>query len=197
MWPLPFDNGFSFDRRARPASSPDVRLTCQVIERILADPQLEREQITVEVQNRVVNLFGTVSSLYARVAAADLARSTPGVIDICNRLVLARTADVTNGLQDLRPDAFDELVANWDSEGEPETARVHRRARAGLLNAAAALMVLVAALMWIVLLPRWGGAGLLIVLPCLAAALALTVLAGRKHGPSHDSDPGTNEASTS
>ena len=116
MWPLPFDHGFPFTPRPRPAAAPDVRLTCQVIERILGEPTLANEHIVVEVQNGVANLFGSVGSLYARVLAAETARSTPGVIDICNRLRLARTADVTTAMEDLRPDAFDELIAHFDDD---------------------------------------------------------------------------------
>lgn len=127
MWPLPFDNGQYFPQRPRPAAGVDVRLTCHVIERILGEPRLADERITVEVQNGVANLFGTVGSLYARVLAADVARSTAGVTDICNRLELARTADVTTAMEELRPDPFDELVAHF-ADDQP---RARRRSEAG------------------------------------------------------------------
>jgi hypothetical protein len=166
-----------------------MRLTCQVIERILADPRLEAERITVEVQNGVVNLFGSVSTFYARVVAADLARSTPGVLDICNRLELARTADLTDGLPDLWPDPFDELVAHWNIEQQATSLSTGRRVKANLLTAAAALATIGAALLWLVLLPRFGGAGLIIVLPCAGAAVALAILAGRERMSSGDGDP--------
>ncbi|MEU4427640.1 BON domain-containing protein [Actinoplanes sp. NPDC024001] len=143
MWP--FDDDPRFDRRARPATSPDVRLTCDVIERILGDPRLAGERITVEVQNRVVNLLGTVNSLYARVVAAELARSTPGVLDICNRLQLA-------SMERPRPDTFDELVAGW---GDVATAR---SVRPGVLGTSAALVTLAAGLLWLVVLRRFGAA---------------------------------------
>lgn len=102
---MPFDDG------TRPANGSDVSLTCQVIERILDDPRLAGEHITVEVQNRVITLSGSVSSLYARITAAELARSTPGATDLCNRLRLARVADATTAII---PDAFDELIAQWN-----------------------------------------------------------------------------------
>jgi hypothetical protein len=128
--PPPFDDGFRFGRRVRPTRSPDLQLTARVITRLLGDPRLEHERITIEVQNRVVTLLGTVSSLYARVTAADLARSTPGVTDICNRLRLARAADVTA----LAADPFDDLVAHWRDE------RPARPARARLVAAALTLL---------------------------------------------------------
>jgi hypothetical protein len=94
VWPTSSDDRW-LNRRVQPARGSDVDLTCQVIERIQDDPGLAGEFITVEVQNHVVNLIGTVSSLYARIAAADLARSTPGVVDICNRLAFAGVSDAT------------------------------------------------------------------------------------------------------
>ncbi len=115
MWPIPFDDAWP-GRRGLPTSGPDLRLARQVMERIIQDSRLDGEDISVEVQNRVVNLFGTVTSLHARVIAADLARSTPGVTDICNRLTLARSADVPAVTEDLRPDPFDSLVARWEDE---------------------------------------------------------------------------------
>lgn len=106
------DDRNRFGRRVRPASRTDVRLTGLVAGRILGDPRLDHERLTIEVQNGVVTLFGTVSSLYARVTAADLARSTPGVRDICNRLELARAADVST----LAADPFDDLMRHWQDE---------------------------------------------------------------------------------
>ncbi|GAA1641107.1 BON domain-containing protein [Actinoplanes couchii] len=168
VWPQPYDDAWP-DRRPRPASGPDIRLTVDVIERILGDPRLESELILVEVQNGVANLIGTVGSLAARVTAADIARGTPGVTDICNRLELARAADVTT--MD-RPDAFDELIAHWDEPRRP----VATPRRAQLLKGAAVLVGTVALLLGVVLYPQLGGAGaLLIAVPWLAVATALAV----------------------
>jgi hypothetical protein len=178
MWPPPSDDDFRLGREARPAASSDVRLTCQVIERILEDPRLSGERITVEVQNRVVTLIGTASSLYARVAAAELARSTPGVTDICNRVELARSADITDGFEGLRPDPFDELVAHWDDTREQP--RLDRRTRKALLHAAAVVVAFGAAGLWVVLMPRLGNASLFVVLPCVAAAVALALRADQE-----------------
>jgi hypothetical protein len=95
----------------------DAQLSRQVATRILGEPRLLGETITVQVQNGVVDLAGTVGSLYARATAAEVARSTPGVADVCNRLALARVADVS-----MAPDPFDELIAHWDDDlaaGDP------------------------------------------------------------------------------
>ncbi|MEV0902761.1 BON domain-containing protein [Actinoplanes sp. NPDC049802] len=179
MWPLSSDDRW-LNRRALPAGGRDVELTCRVIERILGDPRLSGEFITVEVQNRVANLIGTVSSLYARVAAADLARSTPGVTDICNRLALAGVRDATDSWQHREPDPFDDIVAGWDSHRpQPPKAEVARSQPQGrMLRAAAGLLAAAAGILWIALVPLHPGAGLVVVV-CLSGAAALAVLAGQ------------------
>ncbi|SDS90713.1 BON domain-containing protein [Actinoplanes derwentensis] len=177
MWPQPFDDAWQ-DRRPRPASSPDIRLTIEVFERILDDPRLERELVLVEVQNRVANLIGTVGSLHARITAAEIARTTPGVTDICNRLTLARAADVTATME--QPDPFDDLIAHWDEPRRPATAPGGRPAassrREVSLKGAAVVIATVAVLVGVLLYPRLGGAGaLLLAVPWLAVATALAV----------------------
>lgn len=179
MWPDPYDDGRS-GRRARPVDESDVLLAYDVADRIHADPLLSGEPVIVEVQNRVVNLRGTVSSLHARIAAADIARATPGVADLCNRLELARSADVTHALCEIRPDAFDEMVARWD-DTQP-TARAGRRTRPGRrgwVKAAAASAAVVTAVLWLVLVPRFGSAGLIVVLPCAGVTMVLALIASQ------------------
>lgn len=174
MWPLPYDDHWQ-DRRPRPATSPDIQLTGQVIERILTDPRLDRERITIEVQNGVVNLIGTVTSLHARLTAAEIARTTPGVLDICNRLELARTADVTATMEQIRVDPFDELVAHWDEPRRPATSP----GRVRMLKGAAVMLATIAGLMWFTLLPHVGSPGaVLIAVPWLAVAAALAIQSG-------------------
>ncbi|GIE35108.1 hypothetical protein Ait01nite_081530 [Actinoplanes italicus] len=122
MWPLPANDGSAFDS--------DVALTFRVIQRIFDDPRLAGERVTVQAQNGVVTILGTVSCLYARVTAAGLVRDTPGVTDICNRLELARAADVTAAVG--QPDPFDEIVAHWDHAA---STTPRRPVRAWLLRA--------------------------------------------------------------
>jgi hypothetical protein len=178
MWPASSDDRW-LNRRVRPASAPDIDLTCQVIERIQNDPGLTGEFITVEVQNRVVNLLGTVSSLYARIAAADLARSTPGVVDICNRLTLTNVGD-GSGRQHLAPEPFDDIVAGWHTY-RPQPRRTKTplpRLPAGMLRVAAGLLAAAAGILWLALVPLHPGAGLVAVI-CLTGAATLAIVAGQ------------------
>jgi hypothetical protein len=179
VWPPSSDDRW-LNRQIRPATGPDVELTCRVIENILHDPRLDGELITVEVQNGVVNLIGTVNSLYARVEAADLARSTPGVADICNRLTLARVSDATADLQELERDPFDEIVAGWYTR-RPDARRTQgywQRPPAEVLRAAAGALAAAAGILWLALTPLHPGAGFVVVL-CLTGAAALAVMAGQ------------------
>jgi hypothetical protein len=105
VWPLPPDDGSG-------AVDPDMTLTFRVIQRIFADPRLAGERVTVHAQNGVVTLLGTVGSLYARITAAGLARDTPGVTDICNRLELARVVAAAESC-----DPFDEIIAGRGQGG--------------------------------------------------------------------------------
>ncbi|MFC4065791.1 BON domain-containing protein [Actinoplanes subglobosus] len=167
------------NRRVRPAAGSDVELTCRVIERVLRDPRLSGECVTVEVQNRVVTLIGVVSSLYARTVAAELARSTPGVADICNRLTLARVSDAGDDLRHLEADPFDTIVAAWHT---PQTGPP--RPSAGMLRAAATLLALVGGILWLTLVPRHSGAALVVVV-CMMSAAALAVLSTQPAGVRH------------
>jgi hypothetical protein len=176
VWPLSSNDRW-LNPRARPASEGDVELTCRVVERILRDPRLSGEFITVEVQNQVVNLIGTVSSLYARVAAADLARSTPGVTDICNRLTLARVRDAIDDWQHHEQDPFDDIVAGWHEHRSQQSPADSARSRlpAEVLRAAAGLLAATAGILWLALVPLHPGAGLAVV--CLTGAAISAVLA--------------------
>ncbi|MEU8660758.1 BON domain-containing protein [Actinoplanes philippinensis] len=157
----------------------DIDLTCQVVERIQDDPGLAGEFITVEVQNRVVNLLGTVSSLYARIAAADLARSTPGIADICNRLVLTTGGD-RGSRQHPAPEPFDDIVAGWHThQPQPRPTKTARpRPPTGPVRAAAGLLAAATGILWLAQVPLRPGAGLLVVV-CLTGAATLVVLAGQ------------------
>jgi hypothetical protein len=64
----------------------DVRLTYQVAQGLQADALTRGSRITVEVQNGVVLLEGKVHDAAVKQKAADVARGTPGVRDICNVL---------------------------------------------------------------------------------------------------------------
>ncbi|WP_052720713.1 BON domain-containing protein [Actinoplanes rectilineatus] len=171
MWPLPYDDGSWFDRRTDPANDPDLRLTGQVVERLLESPELRQERITVEAQNRVVTLTGSVTSPHVRATVAALVRDTPGVVDICNRLRLTRAA-----FDDVRPDPFDALVAGWATASEPLPVWSTRRKVIIIL---ATLANVLAAGLALVLLPEHGVFGLFFVVPCVAVATVLAASVGR------------------
>ncbi len=108
MWPMPDDGFYWAGRRFSATDSPDVRLAFRVAERLPADARSRR--VTVEVQNRVVLLTGTVDTRATKEALGELARSIGGVADVCNALRVDRD-DV--------PDAFAGIVADLP---EPEPA---------------------------------------------------------------------------
>jgi osmotically-inducible protein OsmY len=66
----------------------DVRLTYEVTQRLQADARTRDPRITVEVQNGVVIHDGTVGDTEVKQLAADTARDTPGVRDVCNALLM-------------------------------------------------------------------------------------------------------------
>ncbi len=65
----------------------DVQLAHRVADRIISDPAIHGGQMEISVQNRVVILDGSIDSAAARDAAGRQAWSTPGVHDVCNRLI--------------------------------------------------------------------------------------------------------------
>jgi hypothetical protein len=87
MWPLPDDGWFSNGtRRPHRPDDPDVRLTHEVADALLADERTRRQRITVEVQNRVVLLSGVVDCPQTREVATAVVRHVPEVRDVCNGL---------------------------------------------------------------------------------------------------------------
>jgi hypothetical protein len=109
MWPMPDDGFYWAGRRFSATDSPDVRLAFRVAERLQADDRSRR--VTIEVQNRVVVLTGSVDSREARDDIAGTARGIDGVTDVCNALRV-------NG--DDVPDRFASIVAELQ---EPDPAR--------------------------------------------------------------------------
>jgi osmotically-inducible protein OsmY len=79
-WPPPSDD---------PEPGSDLHLALAVIDRLRAVRRLRRQQITVQAQNKVVILEGTVSSAELRTLAGARAWQTPDVYDVCNRLLIA------------------------------------------------------------------------------------------------------------
>lgn len=67
----------------------DQFLVDVVTERLGRDPRTYDQDITVEVQNQVVILTGTVDSAIVIAVAGDCAWHAPGVRDVCNSLWLS------------------------------------------------------------------------------------------------------------
>lgn len=65
----------------------DELIARRVADRFLRAPEIRSGHVVVAVQNRVVILKGRVDSDLARAAAGKQAWSTPGVHDVCNRLL--------------------------------------------------------------------------------------------------------------
>lgn len=62
----------------------DVRIRQDVLEELAWDPHVSDTELSVEIDNGVVTLTGTVTSWAARAAAQDAARRVVGVLDVAN-----------------------------------------------------------------------------------------------------------------
>jgi hypothetical protein len=140
MWPLPNDGSFPYGpREPHRAEGPELRLTYQVAEALLADDRTRRQRITVEVQNRVVLLTGVVDCQQTREAAITVTRAVPDVRDVCDglrmRVAGAPFEPGTSAITGLSvADAFDEIVAGLDAdEPSPERPVGEERQLGGIL----------------------------------------------------------------
>jgi hypothetical protein len=161
MWPLPNDGSFPYGpRKPLRAEGPDVRLTYQVAEALLADNRTRRQRITVEVQNRVVLLTGVVDCQQTRAAAITVTRAVPEVRDICDGLRMRVTGapydSGTSAITELSvADTFDEIVAGLSAdESSPERPAGEERRLSGLVLV---LLIAVACLLVGALMMHWDG----------------------------------------
>ncbi|RSM43111.1 hypothetical protein DMB66_53730 [Actinoplanes sp. ATCC 53533] len=174
MWPFPDDGSFSGGRRRFPATDdPDVRLTYEVADALLSDARTRHQRITVEVQNRVVLLSGTVDSRSSQQAAGDTARGVAGVADICNTLRVTKDDDP----EPLAPGTgeFRKIVAELEAQDWPGGGRLGKPQGSVLMwsTLAGGTWVFLTLLM---VTSRWTGAAL----TCLAVGLVLTVVNWRR-----------------
>lgn len=200
VWPFPDDGPFDpASRRLRRADNPDVRLTYQVADQLLADPRIGRQPITVEVQNRVVLLSGTVDCAEAKQAAGDTARRISDVYDVQNGLRVhpgeppasppgaPHTGPARNGADTVDGGRqFDDIVAALTTDDPTLATRV----RAPRRRVTLAVLFLLAALSWAVLsmlMVRHGWIGVLIT--CAVGATALAIGYGRRPGRRHPNTP--------
>jgi hypothetical protein len=91
---LPFDNDDrTEDRRdwvADEVADAEDFLVDLIAEEMIRDPGIRAGRMLVTVQNGVVILQGYVDTDDTRTAAARRAWATPGVLDVCNMLAVAR-----------------------------------------------------------------------------------------------------------
>jgi osmotically-inducible protein OsmY len=69
-------------------SEADVALQRAILDAFAADPQVEPNEVGVEVDNSTVTLTGYVSSWTKKLAAEDAAHRVRGVLDVANDLVI-------------------------------------------------------------------------------------------------------------
>jgi osmotically-inducible protein OsmY len=86
--PFPDDLPWWLQPSDDPEPGSDLHLALAVIDRLRAVRRLRHQQITVQAQNKVVILEGTVSSAELRTLAGASAWQTPEVYDVCNRLLI-------------------------------------------------------------------------------------------------------------
>jgi hypothetical protein len=179
MWPLP-DEGWGFQGAQRPPESVDrdVRLTGEVADALLADERTRQQRVTVEVQNGVVLLSGTVPDARTAEVVTALVRQVPSVRDVSNtmrtRVKEALEPDegalATSGQRE--SDSFDEIVATL-SPREESTRRMPGQVRLFLVA------VLLLLLGWLVM--KLGSPGVLIACAVGAVMLEMNFRRRRKN----------------
>jgi osmotically-inducible protein OsmY len=64
----------------------DEKLRAAILSRFAADEHTASAALRVGVLNGIAHLAGVVTSLETRIAAAELAQGTPGVLAVVNRI---------------------------------------------------------------------------------------------------------------
>lgn len=168
-WPIPGD-GFPYERWSRPATHPEAAAAWRVLTRLRDDALLRDERITVEVQNRVAILHGTVRSAQARDVATRLARGVDTVDEVSNRLRLARRrTEKTPSEATTDPDPFDDIVRHLTDGTADGPGRAAQASRV-----AVALSLPLAAVCALLLIPRDHG-------PLFAIVAAALTIVGVLH----------------
>ena len=161
-WPFP-DDGYPDWARHRlpPTDDPDVRLTYRVARELAADDLLRGQRITVEVQQGVVLLTGTVDGEQARRTAGLMARTVDGVRDVSNAL---RVPDAEAAAAGTGMPRFEDVVADLHISEERRWPRRLAVAVLGGLTWAALCVLMV----------EFGAIGVLVT--CAAVAVTLSVV---------------------
>lgn len=180
MWPLPDDGSFSGPARRFPATDdPDVRLTYEVADRILAEDRMHCQRVTVSVQNRVVLLAGVVDTPAMKQAVGDATRDVSGVADVCNALRVVKTGESGPGDDVTGDERFEAIIAaslaedpSWSGQRAEPIGRAAVIAWTILVVAGWGLMS--------VLVAQFGWAGAAV--SCVAAGLVVKLARRRRRG---------------
>lgn len=84
----------------------DAGITTAVKGKLAADDQVKAYQIDVDTERKVVTLTGTVDTAMAKSRAVEIARTTDGVANVTDNIVVSGTADAAPGMPDAQQAAF-------------------------------------------------------------------------------------------
>ena len=84
----------------------DAGITTAVKGKLAADDQVKAYQIDVDTERKVVTLTGTVDTAMAKSRAVEIARTTDGVTNVTDNIVVSSTADATPNMPDAQPAAY-------------------------------------------------------------------------------------------
>lgn len=84
----------------------DAGITTAVKGKLAADDQVKAYQIDVDTERKVVTLTGTVDTAMAKSRAVEIARTTDGVTNVTDKIVVSGTADATPNMPDAQPAAY-------------------------------------------------------------------------------------------
>jgi osmotically-inducible protein OsmY len=87
-------------------SQTDAGITTAVKTKLAADDVVKAYQIDVDTSRKVVTLTGTVDNAAAKSRAVEIARSTDGVTNVSDNIVVSETASAAPMMPDAQPAAF-------------------------------------------------------------------------------------------
>ncbi|MBD3422234.1 MAG: BON domain-containing protein [Chitinivibrionales bacterium] len=106
-----------------PAALSDEEIARNVKNALIWDPILERHEITPQVRNRKVYLYGAVDNIFEKQRAAIIASNITGVADVSNEVSYAKQQRQARDEQ-IKSAIKDQLYWNWYTEANDVTIRV-------------------------------------------------------------------------
>jgi hypothetical protein len=177
VW-LPPDDG-PFSAGPGRTDDPDVRLTYEVVEALRIDDRVRRQRITVEVQNRVAILSGSVDCRRTAETVVAVVREVPGVRDVCDGLRSREPAvDGGPGATAVRSvhQEFDAIVAGVAFD---ESSRQTPAGTGWGLPGIVVLRLVASFLLPVVVLATVTG-WLSVLITCVVGAVAVQMMRGRR-----------------